>query len=121
MSASQPSQGWLLQSECPVTHVGWQAPPALHVFAVTKAGDPVPVWHARPQAPHSALLLAKFTSQPSHGSMSQLARSVSQTGTHAPALHVFDSVPAGVWHARPHVPQFMPSVCKLTQTPLQRF
>jgi hypothetical protein len=68
----------------------------LHVFAVTKVGDPVPVWHARLHAPQFALLLARFSSQPSQGSMSQLARRVSHPGTHAPLMHEFVSVPAGV-------------------------
>jgi hypothetical protein len=64
-------------------------------------------------------LLAKFVSQPSQGSMSQLARSVSQPGTHAPLVQTFVSVPAGVSQLRPHIPQFASSVCMLTQTPPQ--
>jgi hypothetical protein len=78
-----------------------------------------PNWHARLHAPQCALLFAKSTSQPSHGSMSQLWRSVSQAGTQAPFVQVFEVVPAGVAQTRPHIPQFISSVCMLTQTPPQ--
>jgi hypothetical protein len=51
--------------------------------------------------------------------MSQLPRRVSHTGTQAPFVQVFEGVPAGVSHVRPHTPQFISSVCMFTQTPPQ--
>jgi hypothetical protein len=78
-----------------------------------------PNWQARPQTPQLALLLARFSSQPSHGSPSQLSRSVPQTGWHTPLAQVFDVVPDGDWQARPHTPQLPSSFWRLTQRPLQ--
>jgi hypothetical protein len=64
-------------------------------------------------------LFAKFTSQPSHGSMSQVARNVSHVGTQTPLVQVFAVVPVGVSQIRPQTPQFCSSVCMFTQTELQ--
>ena len=94
MSVSQPSHGSLSQLSHPVAQAATQTPLALHVFVVTCAA--AAVWQARPQAPQCALLLARFSSQPSHGSMSQLSRSVPQTGLHMPPEHVLVVVPVGV-------------------------
>src|SRR5688572_20973307 len=84
MSASQPSHGSLSQSARPATQEGWQTALALQVFALTKAGEPEPVWQARPQAPQWLTLLTKFVSQPSQGSLSQSPRSAWHSGSQTP-------------------------------------
>src|SRR5262245_39130172 len=48
--------------------------------------------------------------------MSQLSRSAPHTGTQAPIMQVVEVVPVGLRHARPPMPQFMLSVCMLTET-----
>jgi hypothetical protein len=73
---------------------------------------------ALPQLPQLPVLFVVFTSQPSAGSPSQSAKPPLQLAiAHFPAMQRL--VPFARLHTLPQAPQFLGSVCSLTQAPLQ--
>ncbi len=108
---SQPLAGLLSQLPKPALHAPIAQVPEAQV------ADALANTHGRPHAPQWLASLAKFTSQPLAGLLSQLPKpALHAIETHAPPAHV--GIPLVRLQTRPHMPQLRASVAVVDSQPL---